>query len=180
MRGASLIELLVALVIASLGLLTTVALQAASVRYTQVSQRRAVVTLLAGDLSERIRANTVESADLALYQFSETFSTQRAQNPVVPPVVCDQAAVTCSLSQMAAFDLFKWRQRVRDLLPEGAVIIQLVSNNTQLGIWVAWRDPVMHQAAGNEPRAAGECPPNLDLDAVADATVRCLSWRISR
>ena len=69
---------------------------------------------------------------------------------------------------------------VRDLLPEGAVIIRLVSNNTQLGIWVAWRDPVMHQAAGNELRAAGECPPNLDLDAVADATVRCLSWRISR
>lgn len=179
-RGASLIEILVAIVIASLGLLTMVAMQAASLRYTHVSQRRAVATLLAGDLSERALANTVLPGDLALYQFSQSFSAQNPQGPVAPAVLCDDAALACTQAQMAQFDLYRWRQRVRDLLPEGAVLTQWIPADKQLGLWIAWRDPVLHEVAGQAVRAPGECPAALDLNGNTDTTVRCLSWRVAR
>lgn len=189
-RGISLVELLVSLVIASLGLLTLVALQAASLRYAQVSQRRAEVTLLAEDLLERLRVNTADSNDLKSYEYSDSFSAQASSPPGVPQVLCDNPAVQCTVAQMAAFDLYHWRQRVRTQLPKGAVLTRLTpvaapagaASSPVLDLWIAWRDPVQHQAAGagGVARPAGECPSELALDSQLDVTVRCLAWRVRR
>lgn len=174
-----------ALVIASLGLLTLVALQAASLRYTRVAERRAVGSLLAGDLLERLRANTSAPAQMAGYAYSASFSAQAAQAPPPPTPTCAQAAATCTQAQMAEFDLYQWRQAVRVQLPEGAVLSKFSqdpadASRAWLDLWVAWRDPVLHQAAGVAVRAAGECPDELQLDSASDATVRCLRWRVYR
>lgn len=183
-RGMSLVELLVALVIASLGLLTLVGLQAASLRYTRVSERRAVASLLAGDLMERIRANTAKPADLKDYAFSETFASQESGTLEAPAVTCDTTASNCDMAAMAKFDLYQWRLAVRRLLPQGAVMARVSqdpakpadANRQWLDLWIAWRDPVMHQAG--DVRAAGECPEDLKLVATADDTVRCMTWRV--
>ncbi len=197
-RGVSLIELLVSLVIASLGLLTLVALQAASLRYTQVSQRRADVTLLAEFLMERLRVNTADASGLSAYEFSSSFSAQAAAPPGAPPVLCNSATSNCTVVQMAEFDLYTWRTLVRSQLPGGAVLSKVTQGAasagaagqagstgaapapTYLDLWIAWRDPVQHQAAGTEVRPAGECPDELQLDTTLDATVRCLRWRVRR
>lgn len=208
-QGISLIEVLVALVIASLGLLTLVALQAASLRYTQVSTRRAEVTLLAEDLIERLRATTSGSADLTPYEFTDDFASQTATAPSAPPVLCDQGTSTCTVAQMAAFDLYQWRKSVREKLPNGAVRVALAASSptatasapastpvtaavplasastpsSGLGtwkIWIAWRNPKQHQSKGTPDRPADECPLGFNLNSEKDATVRCLSWWVRR
>lgn len=184
--GMSLIELLVALVIASLGLLTLVALQAASLRYTRVTERRAVGSLLADDLLERLRANTTSPAGLSDYVYSGNFQSQ-AGAPAAPSKLCDEPKLTCTPAEMAAFDLYQWRQSVHRLLPAGAVFTRVtldVNASPQipqwLEIWIAWRDPVLGQTAGVDLRPTDECPSGLSLASPADDTVRCMRWRVRR
>ena len=182
--GMSLIELLVALVIASLGLLTLVGLQAASLRYTRVTERRAVATLLADDLMERIRANTTGAQDLSHYAYVATFSSQ-ATAPALPSPSCTSDTATCTLPQLAADDLVRWRLAVPRLLPEGAVLTKVSADPNDatrqwLDLWLAWRNPVLGASAGVDLRPAGECPDELQLVAPADDTVRCMSWRMQR
>ncbi len=183
-RGMSLIELLVALVIASLGLLTLVGLQAASLRYNRVTERRAVATLLADDLMERIRANTTGAQDLSHYAYVATFSSQ-ATAPALPSPSCNIQTATCTLPQLAADDLVRWRLAVPRLLPEGAVLTKVSADPNDatrqwLDLWIAWRNPVLGASAGVDLRSVNECPTELQLVAPADDTVRCMSWRMQR
>ncbi len=187
--GMSLIELLVALVIASLGLLTLVALQAASLRYTRVTERRAVGSLLADDLLERLRANTTSQAGLSGYVVNESFQSQAAAPPA-PATLCNHAVATCTPAQMAAFDLYQWRQSVRRLLPEGAVFTRVTTDPSDpnptaptplwLDVWIAWRDPVLGTTVGVDLRPPDECPAGLQLASQTDDTVRCMRWRVRR
>ena len=179
-RGVALIELLVALVIASLGLLTLVALQAAALRYTQVSQRRAVVTLLAQDFTERLRANATSADALAHYALASTFADQ-ARTLVTPPAqLCNTANATCTINQMAAFDVYEWRRAVRSLLPEGSVLTQFNTAQNSLDIWIAWREPLPYAASGALTRPAAECPAGFQLDANTDTAIRCMTWTVRR
>ena len=180
----SLIELLVALVIASLGLLTLVGLQAASLRYTRVTEHRAVATLLADDLMERIRANTTGAQDLSHYAYAATFKSQ-AKAPALPSPSCNIGTATCTLPELAADDLVRWRLAVPRLLPEGAALTKVSTDPNDatrkwLDLWLAWRDPVLGASAGVDLRPAGECPDELKLEAPGDDAVRCMSWRMQR
>ena len=56
-RGFSMIEVLVAIVISAVALLALAGVNAASLRYTKMSQYRATATQLANDMGERLRAN---------------------------------------------------------------------------------------------------------------------------
>ena len=55
--GVSLIEVLVALLVVSLGILAMSGLLTNSTRYGKTSEFRAVATLLANDIADRMRAN---------------------------------------------------------------------------------------------------------------------------
>lgn len=68
-NGFSLIEVLVALLLTTIGVLGMVALQGRSIQYTQDSVQRNTAVVLAGDLIEIIRANPKELFSLAPPQF---------------------------------------------------------------------------------------------------------------
>ena len=115
--GVSLIEVLIAIVIASIGLLALAGVNASSIRYTKMSQYRGTATLLATDLGERMRANL---AGRASYGLGDDFATQAAL-PAAPAAICHPTSVLtnpytvqCSAAQLAADDLQTWRVRVRD------------------------------------------------------------------
>jgi type IV pilus assembly protein PilV len=65
-RGLSLIEVLVAVVIISLGLLGMAGLQASSMRGSQSAVYRAQAVQFAADMAERMRANLGDSRNYAL------------------------------------------------------------------------------------------------------------------
>ncbi len=194
-RGAGLVEWLVAVVIATLGLLALAGLQAYSLRYAKLSQYRAIATQLAGDIAERIRANRTDTAADSgrAYAFLQSFAEQadgQAHAPVAVVPACDTAGASaaCSQGQMAAADLASWRLSVRALLPQGSVFLDPdapaggaspaagAASSPALpafDLWLAWSDPA--SVAGGE-RATGECPAGLSLDE--QPQVRCLFFRV--
>jgi type IV pilus assembly protein PilV len=55
--GVALVEVLVAMLVVSVGVLAMAGLLATASRYGKTSEYRAVATLLAADMADRIRAN---------------------------------------------------------------------------------------------------------------------------
>jgi len=176
-RGVTLIEVLVAIVIASLGVLTLAGTQVTALRQAKQSQHRAVAMLLAGDLAERMRANAAATA----YTFQVDYTTQAgpaSAAPTAPSPGCDSATDNCTAVQMAAADLYGWRLAVRALLPGGAVYLLPDPNTANAAdLWVAWNEPAV-QSADEVVRTQGsmECPSGLS--AAATPTVRCLFLRV--
>jgi type IV pilus assembly protein PilV len=180
MQGVSLIEVLVSIVIASIALLALAGVNAAALRYTKMSQYRATATQLAADMGERMRANKGTSAANSgifggAYDFTTDFAGQ-ADAASLPAQLCNTAASSCTVAEIAALDLAQWRILVRNQLPEGSVFLQTQAAQVAVNLWVIWRDPAV--AANDEvPALVGECPDGLNRNA--DASIRCSYFRIN-
>lgn len=191
--GASLIEVLVSIVIASIGLLALAGVNAASIRYTKMSQYRATASQLASDMGERIRGNKGQAADSAAvpavvasgffagdYDFSTDFSGQ-ATKATLPTGngLCNTSAISCTAAQIAALDLAQWRILVRDQLPSGSVFLTRQAGQVAMDLWVVWRDPAVANV-DESPALTSECPTNLNRgDDPEPASIRCSYFRIN-
>jgi len=111
-RGFSLIEVLVAMVVLSIGLLGLAALQIAALRSAGDSGIRAQATLLLNELAERVHAN--DGATAANYV---TAMNAGIACGTLPGPYCSAfhdgtvfvASQTCTVAQMASFDLWSWQ-----------------------------------------------------------------------
>jgi type IV pilus assembly protein PilV len=177
--GASLIEILVSIVIASIGLLALAGVNASSVRYAKLTQYRATASQLATDLGERLRAN--KSGFVAgNYTYATTFAVQNSSVNSTPTNVCDSTASPCTAAELAAADLWQWRKTVADNLPQGAVF--LLTDNaggaSPVGadLWVVWLDPSVSNA-DDRPASAAECPDGLQRSG--NTAIRCMYFRVN-
>jgi len=112
MTGMGMVEVLVALVILSVGMLGTATLYVTSMQAKTTALSRMQAINLATDIADRIRANRTVSASYAIAS---------ATAAAAPSVNCIQkisvAAVTCTPAQMALADLFAWDANVTAALP---------------------------------------------------------------
>ncbi len=197
-RGVSLIEVLVSIVISAIGLLALAGVNAASMRYTKMSQYRATATQLANDMGERIRANKGQAAAAAVvgppaipavvatgffagnYDYGSNFAAQAtAATLPIGNDLCNTAAITCTSAQIATLDLAQWRISVRNQLPEGSVFLVRRDAEVAMDLWVVWRDPAVANA-DESPTLATECPNGLDKgDDSQPASIRCSYFRIN-
>lgn len=177
--GVSLIEVLISIVIASIGLLALAGVNASSIRYTKMSQYRSTAALLANDIGERMRANVAGGVNYAL---TITFTTQ-ATAPSVPTTRCiyhltdnsNPFLINCLAAQMAADDMYYWRNRIRAQLPEGSAYIVFQNAQNAADVWVAWRDPSV--TSDDLDATATECPPALG--ASTGSSIRCSYFRFN-
>jgi len=127
--GFTLIEVLVALVVMSVGMLGIAGLYVTSMQAGRTSLFHHHAVTLAGDIADRIRANP---------RATFLYAGVGADNNCAPPV-----AVDCTPAEMAAHDIFQWDQQAVDTLPTGTVTI--VFNNgvapPTYQITVAWNEP---------------------------------------
>ena len=132
--GFTLMEVLVALVILSIGLLGLAGLQAASLRYNHSSYLRSQATLLAYDIVDRMRANRQEA-------LNGTYAIGLGTLPAAP-TSCTGSVTSCTPAQMAADDLYQWETALKNTLPSGTGSIASVqiAQNTQFTITVQWTD----------------------------------------
>lgn len=170
-RGASLLEVLVAVVVLSVGMLSYVNLQAVALATGKMAQFRAVATQLAADYGDRMRANA-PAALAGNYGF---------QMPYAPgPVAVPACAVpgSCSGAEMALIDQAVWRNIADDSLPGAFLFARMdpalppppLSPVAAMDLWVIWRDPAMDDAD-----EAGEgCPAIVG----APAGTTCMHFRI--
>jgi type IV pilus assembly protein PilV len=128
-NGVSLIEVLVSIVILSIGLLGIAGLQASVTKYKINTWSRAASAVLYSDLTDRVRTNSdVAGANFitgvtedSLYALSATWAAQKSAILATPSPNCETA--TCTTTQRAAYDMGVWRQRVRAALPQGAALV---------------------------------------------------------
>jgi type IV pilus assembly protein PilV len=109
-RGFTLVEVLVALVILSIGMLGIASLLLSSLQGSRTALLRTQAVNLAADLAERARAN--RGAGTA-YDTTVTTSPALVAN-------CETAGQTCSPTEMASNDLKRWETAIAATLPDGA------------------------------------------------------------
>ena len=109
--GVTLIEILVAILILSFGLLGSAGLQMAGLRAAVGANQRTTATLLAYDAADRMRANKAG----ATAGFYHNYTPQQNNN-------CIQSA-GCDAQQMAQHDMWEWGQAIAAQLPGGMGIV---------------------------------------------------------
>jgi type IV pilus assembly protein PilV len=126
--GFSLIEVLIALVIMSVGMLGIASLYVQSMQAGRTSLLRHNAVTLAGDVADRIRANPLGAA---------AYLGTGADND------CVDGGINCSAPQMASHDIFLWRQQAQESLPAGDVTIAFNdgANPPEYTIAVVWSEP---------------------------------------
>jgi type IV pilus assembly protein PilV len=110
--GVSMIEILVTIVVLSIGLLGMAALQLTGMRSTNSATYRTQATLLANDIAERMRAN-ITAVDNNTFMAVD--SATNINCAAFPATYCSefynsgaQAATACTPTQMAAYDINVW------------------------------------------------------------------------
>jgi type IV pilus assembly protein PilV len=107
MRGVSIVEVLVALVIISVGMLGIAGLYLSSLQASRSANLRMHAVNLATDMADHVRAN---KRGLANYKATAT-QTGTAH---------DCATVTCSPKDIAENDIYVWKQAISAALPANA------------------------------------------------------------
>jgi type IV pilus assembly protein PilV len=98
-RGFSLIEVLVTILVLSVGLLGLAGLQLQSLKFNQSAYLRSQATLLAYDVLDRLRANEAAGGNyLVAYATAPSGTTN-----------CVGTTANCSASDMATFDINQWK-----------------------------------------------------------------------
>jgi type IV pilus assembly protein PilV len=134
--GFTLLEVLVAMVVLSIGLLGLSGLQTSSLRNNHSAFLRSQATLVSNDIIDRMRANR-DSATNGDYDIAYT-ATPTAST-------CSSG---CSASDVANLDLGEWRSHV-ERLPGGESSIDVTSDIAT--VRVCWGDVRGNAVACNNP-----------------------------
>ena len=105
--GFSLIEVLVTLVLISLALLGTTALQVVSKRSNFEAVQRTTAAHLANDFLHRMRANRV-----ALDNYLSRSRLGGGVMGSAPPKDCSAGAADCLSSELASYDQWEWERKL--------------------------------------------------------------------
>lgn len=143
-KGFTLIEVLVATGILSMGVIGAAALQAKALRYAQAASEQSLAAQLSSDLVGRMRANSKNAATLALYKhesLGEAIEVQR-----------NCAALPCTGEQLAAYDLSQWLTQVNDTWASvGTSLVASAGSDPGFLLSLYW---------GGEHKNSGDCDPN--------------------
>jgi type IV pilus assembly protein PilV len=110
--GVSLLEVLIAVLVVSIGILGAARLQLTSKHANLESSQRAAATLLAQEIFERMRGNR---ASLAVYTAD---GAELAAAPEEPATDC--ASAECTAEDLARYDLWEWWQSVQGVTEQAA------------------------------------------------------------
>lgn len=143
--GFTLTEVLVAVLVLSIGLLGLAAMQVRALQYNQSAYMRSQASLLAYDVMERMRANPAAA-------LAGSYDVALADSPSTT-TACNTSSVSCSDAQLAAYDLATWQCQLGDwssssacaslgidagVLPDGRGAIQ--QNGNLFTVTIQWTD----------------------------------------
>ena len=128
MRGFSIVEVLVALVVLGVGMLGIASVYVVTLRSSGSAISRMQAVNLASDIGDRIRAN-------------RNAGTAYEGAPAEDGEGCIGADENCTAAEMAAHDLFLWEQQIEATLPgdpDGVVDVDTSTTPTTYTITVSW------------------------------------------
>ena len=170
--GASLIEVLIAILLLSFGMLSLGAMMAFGVQLPKLSAYRAVAVNLATAHIERIRANpTGFGAD----NYSAALSYDGTTTNVA---LADCAYPTCTPASLATMDNAAANQAIRSQLPAGGMMLTCDPTpciwNSFGNLWEIWQEPTTYAALN--PATSDNCPVSV-TSTYTDPRPRCLYVR---
>jgi type IV pilus assembly protein PilV len=147
-RGFSLVEVLVALVVLSVGLLGIAKMQALALSSTSVASMRSLAALEAASLAA------------AMHENRGYWTSPAAITPVATPVQVQgnavsngPAAATCTVGggapctpiQLAAYDLQQWANDLQALLPNDTATVTCLNNGARVDctINISWSEKTL-------------------------------------
>jgi type IV pilus assembly protein PilV len=155
--GFSLIEVLIALVILSIGLLGIAAMVSESLKSKDSSYYRTQALDLTAAIVDRMRANraiaTTNGYDAATY----------GAVPGTPPSgYCKSSGANCSSTDIASVDMAEWQNEIKVVLPgfpsgtpaAGSIATSTVGQMTEVQVSIEWYDRRANQAVGNATSVA--------------------------
>lgn len=164
-RGFTILEVLIAIVLLSLGFLSMVALQGSAMKYSQTAYFRGIASQIGNGLAASIRANPKGVSD-----YKNTASYNPA--PVIPSLGCT-ASDTCTPTEVANSDIAWARRSANMQLPGGDVWIDNGKDSdgvTFVDIVLVWQDPQTKDGI-NLP-----CPATVNVSAAENP--QCLPMRV--
>jgi type IV pilus assembly protein PilV len=130
--GFTLLEVLIALTLLSLGLMGMAALQTQSLKFSNIALYRSVATQRVLDITDRVRANKDATDNTKCpncansYQF---FASSYEAATLTARTITEQEATqcnqkSCTPSEIAIADIAQWNRQNTQLLPGGMGMVQ--------------------------------------------------------
>lgn len=125
-KGFSILEVLIALVVLSLGVLGAVGMQAAALKSNKEVRYQAVATTFAKELAEKMRGN--HAVAIQTTAANNPYIVNTLTTPFVATAVPDDdkncfKSACASGSIVAAWDMFDWQTRLETALPSPIVVV---------------------------------------------------------
>ena len=153
-HGFTLVEVMVAMVIFSVGLLGLAGLQSLGMTNNQTAYNRTVAMQMAYNMSDRMRAN-ISAVNAGTYTLLATDV----------PAAQDCIQNTCTSDQIRQFDILEWRTTIAAELPQGLGSITpnvLATGGQQFVVCVMWNELKVPAAVLTVPACTGAYNPAAD------------------
>jgi type IV pilus assembly protein PilV len=121
--GFTLIEVLISIFVLALGVIGAAGMQLVTMRTTQQSGSQTVAVQLASEMADLMRANAtqMDQADASNPFLGVSYKTTDAA--LTSPAKMCYGTANCNPAELAVFDVYEWKMRVKALLPGGRVEI---------------------------------------------------------
>lgn len=152
--GFTLLEVMISLMIFSVGMLGLAALQAVGVQENVSAYNRTLAMHQAANMAERIRTNYTAAGSGSYNSVSTTLTS--APTSCIHQV--GSALPTCTDAQIAAHDIHEWNKRNQDLLPAGRGTVGRAGNLfTVTVMWDEARTGVTGESCSGNPAVDLKC-----------------------
>jgi type IV pilus assembly protein PilV len=164
--GFTLLEVMVSLVILSVGLLGVAKLVMLSSHSNDSAYLRSQATTLAYEILDDMRANRNNAL---AHGYDSTLAAGAA--PVNPGFTCAGTGNACSSpANLALYDVYAWQTRLQAVLPGAAASVATVTpagfTSTTATIVVSWNDAVAQSAFGAVADGTAVANQNVTLETV--------------
>lgn len=150
-KGLSLIEVLVSVVVLAIGMLGIASLLIAAEKANNSSYSKQQAAQAAYNIFDKIRANSQAGID-GNYDANNIGGDGMPVTVTVPSTLCNTTS-NCTAAQLATYDLFLWFNRDLAMLPNGSGSITTALNaaagNTIVTITVQWNDSAAQTLLGS-------------------------------
>lgn len=139
-KGFTIIEVLVSMVVLSIGVLGLGLVQLTAMQNTNGGYLRSQATILAYDITDAMRAN-VPAVTAGDYRVAN--AAAQPTGATMANVFCHGPQADCTTTQMATSDLGRWGNVLATHLPGGSGQVNTVDigGTTQVTVTVSWVDP---------------------------------------
>jgi type IV pilus assembly protein PilV len=173
--GASLIEVLVAILILSFGMLSLAGMLSFSVQLPKLSAYRAAASNLAATHAEKVRANPEGFAN---DKYTSSLSYNGNFTPLTSTSSTDCSYPSCDSTSLATLDNNATKQAARLELPAGGMIMKCSASpctrSTYADLWIVWQEPTTF--ATLDANSSDNCPTEV-TGTYTSPRPRCLYLR---